>query len=185
MKRTSELKFDVSSILQRAKLLPKPKVKGISINLPFLSIDLRVSDDIRKIAREVLIRLRDKRVLVAWECCDNCVRNALTSIQDIRTLLVNKQVELSDDDSALFLLFDLMLAGIRQFLTYTERYDPHIHREEYFGALEVLRGHLLRCIEEIAKVGNVSPQLSNRFNFNPIWEKEIYVVESPPSDNSK
>lgn len=177
MKRTSDLRFDVSSVLHRAKLLPKPKVKGISINLPFLSIDFTVSDDDRRIAREVLIRLRDRRVLVAWECCDNCIKNALVSIQDIRTLLVNKQVELPDEDSALFLLFDLMLAGIRQFLTFTERYDPHIHREEYFGGLEVLRGHLLRCIKEIAKVGSTSPQLSNRLNFNPIWKEGLYVIE--------
>lgn len=184
MNRISDLKFDVSAILQRAKLLPKPKIKGVSINLPFLSIDLAVSDDERKIAREILIRLRDKRVLVAWECCDNCIKNALASIQDIRTLLVNKQVELPDENSVLFLLSDLMLAGIRQFLTFTERYDPHIHREEYFGALEVLRGHLLRCIEEIAKVGNTSPKLSNRLNFNPLWDREIYVVGSPPSDNN-
>ena len=184
MKRTSDLKFDVSSILQRANLLSKPKVKGISINLPFLSIDLTISNEERKIAKEVLIRLRDKRVLVAWECCDNCIKNALVSIQDIRKLLVDKQVELPDENSALFLLFDLMLAGMRQFLTFTERYDVHIDRDEYFGALEVLRGHLLRCIEEIAKVGDTSPQLSNRFNFNPVWEKEIYVIKSPPSDNT-
>ena len=175
MKRTTNLKFDVSSILQRAKRLPKPKVEGVSINLPFLSINVTVSDDEKKIAREVLIRLRDKRVLVAWECCDNCIENALASIQDIRALLVDKQVELPDENSAMFLLFDLMLAGIRQFLTFTERYDPHIHREEYFGALEFLRGHLLRCIEEVAKLGNTTPQLSNRLDFNPLWEKGTYT----------
>lgn len=183
MKRTSNLKFEVSSILQRAKRLPKPKVKGVSINLPFLSINLAASDDEKKIAREILIRLRDKRVLVAWECCDNCIKNALASIQDIRALIVDKQVELPNENSAMFLLFDLMLAGIRQFLTFTERYDPHIHREEYFGALELLRGHLLRCIEEIAKLGNTTPKLSNRLDFNRIWGKEIYLIELPPSDN--
>ncbi|HHT9153666.1 MAG TPA: hypothetical protein ACFYEM_09090 [Candidatus Hypogeohydataceae bacterium YC40] len=182
IKRTSNLKFNISSILQRIK--QNSKVEGVSINLPFLSINLTVYDDEEKIAREVLIRLRDKRVLVAWECCDDCIKNALASMQDIRTLLVNKQVELPDENSALFVLFDLMLAGIRQFLTFTERYYFHIYREEYFGALEVLRGHLLRCIEEISKVGNTTPQLSNRLNFNPIWEKEHYIVESSPSDST-
>ena len=77
MKRVSNLKFDVSSILQRVKTLPKLKVKGVSINLPFITIDMAASDIERKIAREVLIRLRDKRVLVAWECCDSCIKNAL------------------------------------------------------------------------------------------------------------
>ncbi|MBU1936156.1 hypothetical protein KKG05_02055 [bacterium] len=175
MKKTSDLKFDVSSVLQRVKHLPKPKIKGVSINLPFISVDFTALDEERKIAKEILIRMRDKRILVASECCDDCIKHALNSLQDIRTLLVNKQVELPDEKSALFLLFDLMLAGIRQFLTFTEHFDPHIHRHEYFGALEILRGHLLRCIAEIAKVGNTPPQLSNRLNFNPKWDKQIYI----------
>jgi len=184
MRRTSDLKFEVMQIVRRAKLLPAPKVKGLSINLPFVSIELAASDDERKIAKELLIRLRDKRVLVAWECCDDCIEKALASIQDIRTLLVDKQVELSNANLALFLILDLMLAGIRQFLTFMEWYEPNIHREEYFGALEVLRGHLLRCVEEIAKIGNTSPQLSNRLNFNPKWEKAIYVLESITPDDT-
>jgi hypothetical protein len=197
MQSKNGLQFDVSAILQRAKVLPKPKVKGVSINFPFISVELTASNDERKIAKEVLIRLRDKRVLVAWECCDSCVRNALASIQDIRALLVDKQVELGNQNSALFLVFDLMLTGIRQFLTFVEKLETtswhpksfenlefsHVnafimHREEYLGALETLRGHLLRCIEEIAKIGNTSPQLSNRLNFNPKWEKELYITES-------
>jgi hypothetical protein len=142
-----------------------------------LSIEVDISNDERKIAREILIRLRDKRVLVAYECCDNCIKNALFSIQDIRKLLVDKQVELPSENSSLFLILELMLTGIRQFLTFTERYKPHIHREEYFGTLEILRGHLLRCLKEVAKVGNTSPPLSNWLKFNPEWEKGIYVIE--------
>jgi len=176
MNRKSNLIFDVSSVLRKAKHLPKPKVKGITVNLPFLSIDITASNIERKIAREVLIRLRDKRVLVANECCPTCINNSLASIQEIRTLLVNKQVELPDENSALFVLFDLMLAGIRQFLTFTERYEPIINRNGYLGALEVLRGHLLRCVQEIAKVGNTSSKLSNRLGFNPIWEDSLYLM---------
>jgi hypothetical protein len=184
MNRMSNLKFDVSSILQMAKNLPKPKVKGVSINLPFLSIDLSASDDERKIAREVLIRLKDKRVLVAWQCCGDCIKHALDSIQDIRTLLVDKQVEISDENSALFIIFDLMLSGIRQFLTFTERYDPYLNKEEFQNAIDILRGHIIRCIDEVAKVGNTTPPTFYRQNFNQKWEETIYLLESPPSDNN-
>ena len=182
--KMSNLKFDVSYILQRAKKIPKPKVKGISINLPFLSIDLSASDEERKIAREVLIRLKDKRVLVAWQCCGDCIKHALDSIQDIRGLLVDKQVEISDENSPLFIIFDLMLAGIRQFLTFTERYDPYLNKEEFQDALDILRGHLLRCIDEIAKVGNTTPPTFYRQNSSQVWEEKIYFLESPPSDNN-
>jgi hypothetical protein len=185
MNKSNDVKIDVSSILQRAKLLKKTKIKGVSISLPFLSIDLEISDNEKRIAREVLIRLRDKRVLIAWECCDNCITKSLASIQDIRNLLVNKQVELSDDNSVLFILFDLMLAGIRQFLTFAESSDPRRHRDAYYGALEILRGHLLRCIGEIGKVGNVKPELTNRLNFNPTWEDKIYFIESAKSGRKK
>lgn len=184
MNRISNLKFDVSSILQRVKTLPKPKVKGVSINLPFLSIDLSASDDERKIAREVLIRLKDKRVLVAWQCCGDCIKHALDSIQEIRTLLVDKQVEISDENSALFIIFDLMLSGIRQFLTLTERYDPYLNKDEFQNALDILRGHLIRCIDEVAKVGNTTPPTFYRQNFNQKWEEIIYLLDSPPLDNN-
>jgi hypothetical protein len=169
------LTFDVSSVVSRARRLPRAKVKGISINLPFLSINVSSEDTERKVAQEVLIRLRDKRVLVARECCDSCIDNALKSIVEIRRLLVDKQVELSSEDGPLFVLLDLMLVGIRQFLTFTEVRDPHYHREDYLGALQTLRGHLLRCVEQIAKLGGTTPRLSDRLAFDTEWSPEVYV----------
>lgn len=49
----------------------------------------------RKVAREVVIRLADRRVLTSAECCDNCIDQALASLQEIRRIIVDKQVELS------------------------------------------------------------------------------------------
>jgi len=178
MKNTNELIFDVSSILQKVNRLPKPKVKGVSINLPFLSIDFTVSNDERKIAKEIMIRLKDKRVLDSWQCCGSCIKHAVDSIQDIRALLVDKQVELSNENSALFILCDLMLYGIRQFLTLAEFYKPFANKTEYQEALDILRGHLLRCLDEIAKIGDVSTPTFYRQNFNPDWEKKIYYSDS-------
>lgn len=54
MKR-SNLKFDVSSVLQHAKKLPQPKVEGITVNLPFISVNLACPNKERDIAREVLL----------------------------------------------------------------------------------------------------------------------------------
>lgn len=183
MERTSNLKFDVSAIIEKAKKLPKPKVKSVSINLPFISVNVEASDTEKKIAREVLIRLRDKRVLVAGECCPDCTARSLISIQEIRKLLVDKQVELPNDDSALFIVFDLMLIGIRQFLTYTEyveieRPSFFINRDDLFGALEDLRGHLLRCVEQIALLADTSSNLNGRMPFNSLWEETKYQLES-------
>lgn len=130
----------------------------------------------QKIAREILIRLRDKRVLVAWECCDSCISNALKSIMDIRALLVNKQIEIHNGDSALFVVIDLMLAGIRQFLTFTEVREPAFHRQEYLEALEDLRGHLLRSLEQVAAIAGTTPRLSNRLQFDREWDANLYLL---------
>ncbi|MGB2713737.1 MAG: hypothetical protein WBC51_06135, partial [Vicinamibacterales bacterium] len=168
------LQIDVASVITRARRLPKPKVDGVSISLPFLTINVTADDIERKVAQEVLIRLRDKRVLVAGECCDSCIEHALKSIMEIRSILVDKQVKVANEDSAAFVLFDLMLAGIRQFLTFTEQRDPVTHRQEYFAALETLRGHLLRCIEQLANVCGTSLGLSNRLTFDSNWQPQVY-----------
>lgn len=172
----NSLRFDVSSIVEAARRLPRPKINSVSLNLPFLTINVSASRSEKKIAREILIRLRDKRVLVAWECCDSCIDNAVKSIMEIRTLLVDKQVEIQDENSPLFLISDLMLTGIRQFLTFTEARDPLYYREEYFTALEALRGHLLRCIEQVGRLASVTPRLSNRLQFDREWAAGVYVL---------
>ena len=172
----SGLKFDVSSVVKRARRLPRPKINSVSINIPFLSINVSASSEEKKIAREILIRLRDKRVLVAWECCDSCIDNALKSIMEIRALLVDKQVEIQNEDSPLFVVIDLMLAGIRQFLTFTEARNPLYHRDEYFVALEALRGHLLRSVEQVATLAGTTPRLSNRLQFDRTWDASLYVL---------
>lgn len=65
--------------------------------------------------------MADRRVLSGQECCDGCIDDALKSLQDLRQMLVDKQVELSDmQDGPLFLLIDMMRVGIRQFQTYEQ-----------------------------------------------------------------
>lgn len=156
-------KLDMTGLIARARR----HVGEVTINLPFISIGVSPDDQERRVAREVVIRLKDRRVLSAWECCDNCIDNALGSLQEIRRLLVDKQVELPD--GPLSLLLDSMTLGIRQFMTFEEllRHDATDHprfgefrrppdtQEAYFAALEVLRGHLGRCLGQVAKVAGM------------------------------
>jgi hypothetical protein len=179
MKRSS-LQFNVHEVAEKARRLARSKVRGVSLSFPFVSVDLVLEDADKRIAREVLLRLRDKRVLVASECCDSCARSSLSSIQEIRRLLVDKQVELADNDGPLFLVFDLMLLGIRQFLTHTESLNSTRDRDGYFAALQVLREHLLRCVVQIARVSGTPPELTNRMPFDPLWAEDVYIeVEQP------
>src|SRR5271165_922143 len=150
---TIPFKFDMTDLLARARRQVSGRLGDVTLQLPFVSIAVNPKDRERQVAREVVIRLRDRRVLSARECCDNCIDRALTSLQEIRQTLVNKQVELSDvQDGPLYLFIDMMLLGIRQFFTYEEileRSDnalPHPHfgnfdrprdtRQAYFEALE-------------------------------------------------
>lgn len=77
---------------------------------------------------------------------------ALASLQEIRSTLVEKQVELSEREGPLYLLIDGMALGIRQFLTYEELlmrgddarphprfgkfHRPRDARQAYFDALD-------------------------------------------------
>jgi hypothetical protein len=99
-------------------------LRVVSIVLPFIELAVKIDDAERKVAREVVVRLADRRVLNAWECCDNCIDLALKSLQEIRQIIVDKQVELSGrTDGALYLLLDSIRDGIRQFLIFEQKLD--------------------------------------------------------------
>ena len=113
-------RFDLRDTLGRLKAMSR--VKGVSIRVPGISLNVELDDVERKVAREIVIRLADRRVLNSRECCDSCISNALSSIEKIRILLVDKQVELSDHvDRPLYLLIQFALEGLRQFLTFQEQ----------------------------------------------------------------
>jgi hypothetical protein len=169
--------FDFKSILRQVKNLA-PVIDGVSISLPFVSVTLKKPPMTeKKIARELVIRLADKRVLNAFECCDSCINLALQSIQEIRGLLVDKKVELSDrTDSGLYILLELMTGAIRQFLTFTERRDPYSYRQEYFAALEMLRAHLYRCLSQVAVIaGTKIPKISSNMRYDEVWDSRSYL----------
>jgi hypothetical protein len=138
--------------------------------------------------------MSDRRVLNAYECCDNCIDQALSSIQKIRRLLIDKQVELSSvPDSALYLLIEFQTEAIRQFLTFEQKLNesmstplelPDTHndfrrpsqvREQYFAALEMLRAHLYRCLVQILKIADTAiPKIAESMRYNESWQLEAY-----------
>jgi hypothetical protein len=172
-----KLQFDISEYYDKAKRLSKKiSISGVTISLPFISLDFAANDKEKKIAREIIIRLRDKRVLNSKECCDNCIRNSLDSLIEIRKFLVDKEVEIDDVDSPLFLLVDFAIFGIREFMTFTEYYQPDLNRHEYFEALQIIRNHLLRLFDQIALISELPDKIGYRYEFTPDWDKSIYFL---------
>lgn len=189
-------KFDIADLLARARRVSS-RFGDVTLSLPFVSIAVSPKDRERQVARELVIRLKDRRVLSAWECCDSCIDRALTSLQEIRQTLVDKQVELSEvSDGPLYLLIDAMTLGIRQFLTYQEllerRDDAPTHlrfrdfcrppdtRQGYLDALEVLRGHLSRCLGQIAAIaGMEAPTTGLIKNYQGPWPLDSYIQPAP------
>jgi hypothetical protein len=115
-------RFDLRTLLTSARKKVNSTVNGVSINLPFITFNVQPDDLERKVAREIVIRMAERRVLNASECCDNCIDQALESLQKIRSLLVDKQVELANHtDSTLYLMIEAMGDAIRQFLTFEQR----------------------------------------------------------------
>jgi hypothetical protein len=133
---------------------------------------------VRKVAREVVIRLADRRVLNAWERCDGCIDNALKSLQEIRETIVEKQVELSSKtDGVLFLLLDSIRDAIRQFLTFEQRLTRKSSESKqlYFAGLEMLRAHVHRTLIQISKIASMEiPGISAAMRYDGNWQVEAY-----------
>ena len=203
--RAIPFKFDMSNLLAWARRQARSHLADatVTLNLPYLGsiggIRVAPKDREREAARELVVRLKDRRVLSAWECCDDCIDRALGSLQEIRQLLVAKQVELSDlSDGPLFQLMDAMAVGIRQFLTFEERMKPSEDgsrrartpqfrsanvREAYFDALEVLRGHLSRCLGQVAVLARMEPLSEGLIaNYQGPWPLDAYVPPALPNE---
>lgn len=72
-------KFDLNDIIGLARRLVAGRLGDVTLNLPLVSIAISPRDRERQVAREIALRLRERRVPSALECCDGCVNNALTS----------------------------------------------------------------------------------------------------------
>jgi hypothetical protein len=187
-------RFDFRSLLKAWRRKLNTRIDGVSISLPFLSFKVNATDLEQRVAREVLIRMANRRVLSASECCDNCIDQALESLQGIRAILEQQQVALVQAmDSPLYLLLELQLEAIRQFLTFEQRLNakpvrnaivlprgPDTHRSQdkrkaYFAALEMLRAHLHRCLLQVAKIAGVTvPKFAEQMHYDEAWQLDAY-----------
>lgn len=196
-KKKTLLKFDFQSLLSKKVRQVKDSVDNVSINLPFVSFSIKPENKEKAAAKEIVIRLSDKRVLNAFECCDDCIQRAFTSLQEIRSLLVDKQVALMDyTDSALYLLIELIIESIRQFFTYVERNKVELgfenefeKRELYFGTLELLRSHIFKCMIQISHIASMKiPKISSNMRYSDEWEliyyKEPIFIDGTTAHNS-
>src|ERR1700722_2289642 len=175
-------KFEIAKIVNRMKSLPIAVDAKVKISIPFFELSVKPDDREKKIARELVIRMSDRRVLNSFECCDECIDSAIKSLEEIRAILVNKQVEFSDKpDSALYILMDSIRESIRQFLTFEQRRsvkhkeDRYPERQGHFVALEILRGHIHRTLIQIAKIADVEiPEIPEGMRYADEWQLEVY-----------
>lgn len=166
----ASLVIDVRDLVRRARRWLKTRAEGATVNTGFISFPLTVNKAERTAARKLLIRLRDKRVFTAEDCCDDCVRNSIASLQDVRAILVGQQADLADHhEGQLFWVIDYMLATIRAFLTWDERtradsasdsnadtYDRERGRtHHYIEQLDVLRAHVRTALQGMAVIAEI------------------------------
>lgn len=184
--------FNIDNLLKKALKNTKKHVDGVEINLPFVTVTINPNDIEKRIARELLIRLPDKRVLSSKECCDNCIDNSIASLQEIRKVLIEAQVSLVDyHEGGLYLLIELIAEGIRQFITFEEklRFDPSLKddakfkdmyrpqniKEAYFQILEQLRFHIHSCLSQIAIIAEMkTPKIDNYLKEDETWLLSLY-----------
>lgn len=191
--RTGAIKFqfDLSEVVARALRSPPASNAATAFTLPFVTVLADRSPLERRIANELLIRLGDRRVLNSWECCDNCIDDALRSLQEIRSILLERRIELAcEPNGILSNMIELMLTAIRQFLTFEQSlgsvgmaksdsaegfYRPNEDRQIYFDALEQLRGHLSRCLGQVAVVAGLNvPSDGFIAGYQGPWQMEAY-----------
>ncbi len=182
--------FDMIALIVRARRFVNDRVASATIKLPFVSFTIKPDATEKKVAKEIVIRLADRRVLNSFECCDSCIRNAISSLQEIRAILLDKQVELANmTDGVLYLLIEFMLEAIRQFFTFEEKLNiqedasPHLSqyrrpetREQYFAALEMLRAHLHRCLLQVSTIADMKiPKISENMRYDDSWQIGAYI----------
>ena len=196
--------FDLRKLISRARRRIDEHISGVSISLPFVSFSVNPAAIEKQVAKEIVIYLADRRVLNAYECCDDCIDKALSSLQHIRSFLVEKQVQLSNlTDSSLYLVIEFMLEAIRQFFTFEERlhttsefpfklprnFEGSDTREKYFEALEILRAHLHRCLLQVAAISDTRiPKISDHMRYDKSWQMEDYAkpaLESETNNDAK
>ena len=164
---------------------------SISFSFPLrISSSFRFEKSIIDIAKETIITLVDRRILNAKECCANCIYNAVNSLKEIKSDLINIKKQLKNNiNSPLFYFVDYIIISINSFFDFIERNNlvdnkvddkDHDIKKVYFDALEIIRNHIAQCMNEIAKIAKI--QIDNKhyafMNGEIGWRENYYFDEN-------
>ncbi len=186
-------KLDFKIPKYKAKIIESHKfnkiVDSVSLSFPFgVSLNYKPKTSDIEIARDIVIKLIDRRVLNSKECCGNCINDSINSIKEIKSDLIGiKSKLLNNLDEPLYYLIDYIIAGINVFFDFMERYsnDIEANKEIYFSALETIRNHTTDCLHEISKIGNIKIDkklYAYRTNRNE-WDLKYYCNNTSRSKN--
>ena len=186
------MQIDVRDSVRRAGRWANVRTEGLVINTGFVSFRLTPLDCERTAARQLVVRLRDKRVFTASDCGDSCVQNSIDSLQGVREILVEAQAQLADlHDGQLFWLTDYARQTIRAFLTWEEQVrsaggvdrpvgehyrDPKRTRE-YIEQLDILRAHVRRAMTGIAGIANMELPPQGRAELELVMERRHLLLD--------
>jgi len=182
-----ELKFTIPKYYVRIISTSNDKIEldNISLSFPFLvSASFKFEKGIVDIAKETILSLIDRRILNAFECCANCINDALKSLKEIKLELISIKKQLKNNiNSPLFYYIDYIVISINAFFDFMERNnlidsEDFATKDIYFDALEMMRNHIAQCMFEIAKIGKM--QIDNKryaFKNGEMGWKESYYSE--------
>jgi len=132
---------------------PFMKFDSLSVGIPFLNVNFKITDDNEKeIANEILIRSEDKRFLTSWQCCSNCTQQAIDSSLEYRKFLVDQKVKLSKiKNSQLLKVVDYLLNETKRFLSLSEKCDIYRDQKYLSEQLEILRNNILSTLNKFCR----------------------------------
>lgn len=183
--------IDIADLVAKCRHNLNKRVVGLEITAPpGITFVVEPHDPEVTAARKIVIFLRDRRVLNASECCDNCIDHSLASLGKIREYLVGQQQELANlSDGILYLMTEFILDAIRQFMTYSEHLErdyepsgssiPDLRRHPqaraaYLSALNRLRRHISDTLFQVRLIAGEDPQMvPENLRFKG-WDAESY-----------
>ncbi len=178
------LKFRIDSIVDLARKVGSFSADGVTVKLPFISFSFKPNDTEQSVAKVSIIYLKDKMFFnPRKEEGDHNIQSEIGSLRNIRKFLNKRQMDLSDHTKGgLFLIIELMLSPIRQFLTFHEHNSSlKEYSTIYHEGYALLRDHLCSCISRIHQIAGIEiPEVYTYFNYDSQWNLDAY--EEPESE---
>ena len=83
----NDFKIDIRDLIKKGRRNLNKRVGSVTISGPYgIKFNITPHDPEVTLAREIIIFMRDRRVLNSKECCDGCIDRSLESLKKIREL---------------------------------------------------------------------------------------------------